>query len=33
MNMKEEIKKSLNALTGTQLKYSNSANDGEIEEF
>ena len=31
--MKEEIKKSLNSLTGIELKYSNSTNDGEIGEF
>ncbi len=31
--MKEEIKKSLNSLTGIELEYSNSTNDGEIGEF
>lgn len=31
--VKEELKKSLDSLTGIQLKYLNSANDGEIEEF
>ena len=31
--LKEEIKKSLNALTGCELKYADSQNDGEVTEL